>query len=136
MGVVAPSSGHCDAGAALCVGAAVGAVAAGVERRGAATQEAAVRPAVPPVAEVGGPGAAVPGAQLHRRGLHTTAQVHLWTPRARRRSRVQPNRGVKGEEVHLEAKREQQVTPKCLKFSIFPTDSESIITNQLTRRTS
>lgn len=101
MAVVAPSSGRGDAGAALWVAAAVGAVAADVEQRWAATQEAAVWPALLPVAEVGGPGATVSDAQLHRRRLHATTQVLLRTPGSSRGGRVQPHRRVKGEEVHL-----------------------------------
>ncbi len=88
MAVTAPSSGHSDAGAALCVAAAVGAVAAGVEQRRAAAQEAAVRPALLPVAEFGGPSATVPDTQLHRRGLHAPAQVLLRPPGAHQRGRV------------------------------------------------
>ena len=104
VAVTAPPSVHSDAGAALCVCAAVDTVAAGVEQRGAAAQEAAVRPAVPPVAELGGTGAAVTGAQLHRCGLHASTQVQLWTLRPRRHRRVQMNRAVEGEEVDLEEK--------------------------------
>lgn len=99
---MAPSSGPGDAGAALCVAAAVAAVAAGVEQRRAAAQEAAVRPAVLPVAELSGPSAAVPAAQLHRRRLRAPTQVQLRPPRARRGGGVQPDSRVKGEEVHLE----------------------------------
>lgn len=102
MAVTAPSGRHGDTGAVPCVAAAVGAVAAGAEQRRAAGQEAAVRPALLPVAELGGPGAAIADAQLHRGRLHAAAQVHLRPPGARRRGGVQPHRGIKGEEVHLE----------------------------------
>lgn len=104
---MAPSCDHSDAGAALCVAAAVGAVAAGVEQRRPAAQEAAVRPALLPVAEFGGPSTTVPGTQLHRRGLHAPAQVLFWPPGAHQRGRVQPDRRVKGEEVHLQETRRQ-----------------------------
>ena len=101
MAVVAPSSGHGNTGAALCITAAVGAVAADVEQRRATTQEAAVWPALLPVAEVGRPGATVSNAKFHRRGLHATTQVLLWFPGAHHGGDVKPHRRVKGEEVHL-----------------------------------
>lgn len=92
MVVMAPPSGHGDTGAALCIAAAIGAVAAGVEQRRAAAQEAAMRPAIFPVAELGRPGTTVPGTQLHRRGLHAPAQVQLRPLGAHQWGRVQLNR--------------------------------------------
>lgn len=71
--VAPPSPHHGDAGAVLSVPAAIVAVTADPEQPRTTAQEAAVRPAVLPVAKVWGPGAAIPDAQLHRRRLHPSA---------------------------------------------------------------
>lgn len=77
MGVMAPSFSHGNAGAALGITAAVSAVAAVAEKRWAAAQQGAVRPAVFPVAKVRGRGSAFARSKLYRRGLHPSTQVHL-----------------------------------------------------------
>lgn len=105
MGVMAPSFGHGHTGTALGVAAAVAAVAAVAEKRWAAAQQGAVRPAVFPVAEVRGRGSAFPGAELHRRGLNPPTQVHLCPVRTQRLGRVQLDRQVEGEEIHLQERR-------------------------------
>ena len=85
VAVAPPSGGHGSAGA---VAAAVAAVAAGAEQHRVAAQEAAMRPAVLPVAEVNGTGAAVSDAQLHWRRLKPPAQILLRMVSAQRRRRV------------------------------------------------
>lgn len=100
VAVAPPPGRHGDAGAAGGVPAAVCTVAAGVKEGGAAAQEAAVRPAVLSVPEVGGPGLVPAHTQLHRRRLRPPAQVLPSSDR--QRGRVQLDQVVEGEEVHLE----------------------------------
>lgn len=96
-----------------------------------------MRPALLPVAKLRWPGAGLPATQLHRRGLQAAAQVQLWTPRARGCGGVDANRGVEGEEVHLEEK--QRLTSGVwFGGGSFLTDHEGIVKkkNQPTCRVS
>jgi len=101
VGVVLPPGGEAPAGAAQCVQTAIQTVTAGLEERRAGGQEAAVRPAVFAVAEVGGSSPGLTRAQLYGGGLQTPAQVQLWEAGPDHDGWIQPHCPVEGKKLHL-----------------------------------
>lgn len=100
--VMAPSFGHGHAGTMLGIAAAISAVTAVAEKRGAAAQQGAMRPAVFPVAEVWGRGSVLARAELYWRGFHSPTKVHLCPVWAERLGRVQLDGQGEGKEIYLQ----------------------------------